>query len=108
MISGISKQGTSLRFFDGGAERHKGEFSEFEALFSEGNADYGDAPEKSGEEETDAESQSAEYDPYHVQYGVFGKIGFDFFPEGPENYPRQFETLFPEGNADYRNAPEQS
>lgn len=102
------RNGRKSRFFYGCAERHKGEFSEFEALFSERNTDYGDTPKQSFQEETDAESQSAEYDPYHVQYGVFGKIGFDLFSEGPENYPCQFETLFSEGDTDYRNAPEQS
>ena len=104
----IDRDTNGFRLFDGSAEGHQREPRKLEALFAEGDADDGDAPEQSRQQKSEAELQAAEDNPYNIQNCVFSEITIDVFSKGPEHQSRQFEALLTEGDADDGDTPNQS
>lgn len=92
---------------EGGAERHECQLGEFEALYSERNADDRNAEHHADSGCGERDFDAAEKNPEHVEQQRCRPCAVaDFLPEREERQCREFEALHPDGDADDGQAPQ--
>ena len=92
------------------AEGHKAQRRELEELFSEGDSDYGDAPDTAADKCSQRDFPTKNYYPEDIEKGAAeaGLFIGDFFLKRESAEPGNFKALDSGGNSDYAYAEEQS
>ena len=84
---------------DGCTEGGCSKLSELEALFTEGDANDSNAPDKTEKCITENKEESTKYEPNNISNRMRGEIGANIFAEGPKRELSELKALLAEGNA---------
>ena len=94
-----------MKLLNGCTEGNRCERSQLEALFAEGDADDGDAPEDACKKVGNCKTDAAQEEPDDVGDRVLAEVSGNRFAEGPKSECSQLKCLLAEGNTDDGNTP---